>query len=105
MSSYAIIQTGGKQVKCSPDDVLKVERLVGTPKKPITFKEVLLASDGKRVEVGAPFVKSAQVVCEYLGESKDKKKIAFTFRRRKDSKRKRGHRQILTNLKVKEIKF
>lgn len=102
---YAIIQTGGKQYKCAPNDVLDVERLETKPGKPITFKEVLLASDGKRVEIGAPLVKGAEVVCEVLGEKKDKKVIAYTFRRRKDSASKRGHRQIKTQLRVKEIKF
>ena len=102
---YAIIKTGGKQYRCSPEDVLTVERLVAEPGKLFTFKEVLFAADGERVEVGAPHVKGAEVICQVLGEKKAKKVIAFTYRRRKDSKRIRGHRAILTNLKVKEIRF
>ncbi len=102
---YAIIQTGGKQYRCSPEDVLSVERLEGEVGKTFTFKEVLLATDGKRVEIGAPLVKGAQVVCEILGEKKGKKVTAFSFRRRKDSMKKRGHRQIKSQVRVKEIKF
>jgi len=102
---YAVIQTGGKQYRCSVDEVLSVERLEVESGKKHSFKEVLLASDGKKTEVGAPFVKGAEVVCEVLGEEKDRKVISFKFRRRKDSKCKKGHRQIHTQLKVKEIKF
>ena len=102
---YAVIQTGGKQYRCSPDDVLSVERLEVESGKTYSFKEVLLASDGKKTEVGAPFVKGAEVICEVLGEEKGKKVISFKFRRRKDSMCRKGHRQIHTQLKVKEIKF
>jgi large subunit ribosomal protein L21 len=102
---YAIIQTGGKQVKCSPNDVLTVERLSAEPGKPHSFKDVLLVADGEKVTVGTPHVKGAEVICEVLGETKGKKVIAFMYRRRKDSKRIRGHRQLSTQLRVKEIKF
>ena len=102
---YAVIQTGGKQYRCSPEDVLSVERLEVEVGKSLKLKEVLLATDGKRVEIGAPYVKGAEVVCEVLGEQKDKKVTSFKFRRRKDSMKKRGHRQIKTKLRVKEIKF
>ncbi len=102
---YAVIQTGGKQYKCSPNDVLTVERLQTQPGKPFSFREVLLVADGARVEIGNPRVKGAEVVCEVLGEEKGKKTIAFMYRRRKDSKRMRGHRPIHTHLRVREIKF
>ena len=102
---YAVIQTGGKQYRCSPNEVFKVERLETESGKTHSFKDILLVADGERIEVGSPHVKGAVVVCEVLGDEKQKKVIAFTYRRRKDSKRIRGHRQILTNLRVKEIKF
>lgn len=102
---YAIIHTGGKQYKISPEEIIKVERLAVEPGKTFSFKEVLLASDGKRTEIGAPYIKGAEVICEVLGEEQGKKVIAFFYRRRKKSRRTRGHRQITTELKVKEIKF
>jgi large subunit ribosomal protein L21 len=102
---YAVIQSGGKQIKCTPGEVVSVERLEAEPGKDYIFKEVLLAADGERREIGSPHIKGAEVVCEVLGEKKAKKVIAFTFRRRKDSKRMKGHRQIATQMKVKEIKF
>jgi large subunit ribosomal protein L21 len=102
---YAIIQTGGKQFKCSQGDVLTVSRLDVQAGEVYSCKDVLLVSDDSRIEVGTPFIKGAEVVCEVLGEKKSKKTIAFRFRRRKDSKRIRGQRQLLTDIKVKEIKF
>lgn len=102
---YAVIQTGGKQYKVTKGDTIIVERLTIPEKdKEITIKEVLLISDGKEVKVGKPLVKDANVVCEVIGDFKDKKVISYKYRRRKDSRWKKGHRQVLTKLKVKEIK-
>ena len=70
---YAVIQTGGKQYKCSPNDIITVERLETQPGKPFSFKDVLLVADGDRVEIGSPRVKGAEVICEVLGEEKGKK--------------------------------
>lgn len=99
---YAIIQTGGKQYKVFKDDTINVERL-DAHKKEITIKEVLLISDGKEITVGRPFVKDAKVICEVLSNFKGKKVLSFKYRRRKDSYWRKGHRQIFTRLKVKEI--
>ncbi len=102
---YAVIQTGGKQYKVTKGDTIIVERLtIPENEKEVTIKEVLLISDGKEVKVGKPLVKDTNVVCEVIGDFKDKKVISYKYRRRKDSRWMKGHRQVLTKLKVKEIK-
>lgn len=102
---YAIIRTGGKQYKVEEGDILEVEKLDGEQGKEIILDEVLLLNNDKGVIVGQPLVKGAKVVCEFLEMIKAKKVIAFKYRRRKDSRTKIGHRQILTRLKVKKIEF
>ncbi len=102
---YAIIQTGGKQYKVTKGDVILVERLsVPEKDKEIIIKEVLFISDGKETKFGKPHIKDAKVVCEVEGDFKAKKVISFKYRRRKDSRWKKGHRQVHTRLKIKEIK-
>jgi len=100
---YAIIRSGGKQYKVKQGDVLELERLEGEKNKELILDEVLLVKTEQDVLVGEPLVKRARVICEFLEEVKGKKVIAFKYRRRKDSKTKKGHRQILTKLKVKKI--
>jgi len=104
MSTYAVVETGSKQYKVKEGDSLLVERLNEVKGKEITLDKVLLASDGKSVTVGRPYIKDAKVVCELVSEVKDKKKIIFKYRKRKASKRKVGHRQKLFKLLVKKIK-
>jgi len=102
---YAIIETGGKQYKVSKNDQLDVEKLGGKAGQNIKLDKVLLFSDGKKIQVGSPYVKSVSISCEVLGDVKsDKKVVSFRFRRRKASKKKIGHRQGYTRLRVKEIK-
>lgn len=101
---YAIIQAGGKQYKVFKGDAIDVERLdVPKKEKEIVIKDVLLVSDGKELKVGRPFVKDAKVICELLSNFKGKKILSFKYRRRKDSRWRRGHRQQLTRLRIKEI--
>jgi len=100
---YAIIRSGGKQYKVKQGDVLELERLEGEKNKELVLDEVLLVKTEQDALVGEPLVKRARVICEFLEEVKGKKVIAFKYRRRKDSKTKKGHRQILTKLKVKKI--
>ncbi|MFH0772236.1 MAG: 50S ribosomal protein L21 [Candidatus Omnitrophota bacterium] len=102
---YAVIQTGGKQYKVSEGDEINVERLEMPEKdKEITIKEVLLVSDGKEIKIGKPLVVDAKVICEVVCDFKADKVISFKYRRRKSSMWKKGHRQLLTRLKIKEIK-
>lgn len=100
---YAVVKTGGKQYRVSKDDILKVERLAGDAGDVITLDDVLMVGDGGDVTVGAPNVDGASVAAEILEQKRDKKIIVFKKRRRQNYRRKKGHRQHLTVLKVTEI--
>ncbi len=99
----AVIQTGGKQYRVGVGDQIEIEKLVQNPGDKVTFP-VLLIEDGALVKVGRPHLEGASVVGEILGQKKDRKLIAYTYRRRKASERKVGHRQPLTLVKITEIK-
>ena len=102
---YAIIETGNKQYRVAKGDLIEVELLGKKAGENIKLDKVLLASNGKKVEIGTPYLKNINVNCEVLGEVKsDTKVVSFRYRRRKASKKKIGHRQHLTRLKIKEIK-
>ena len=103
---FAIIATGGKQLRVEPAQVIDVERLgLDKDSKEVVFDKVLLARQGESLEVGTPYVKGARVLCEYLAEDRQSKVISFKIRRRKNYRRKIGHRQIVSRLRVKEIQF
>ena len=100
----AVIKTGGKQYSVNTGDVIEVEKLTGNPGDEIEFKEVLMVSDGKGgVHVGAPHLEKAVVKARILGENKGKKITVFKFKRRKDSRRKNGHRQTYTSVEITDI--
>ena len=99
---YAVVRTGGKQYKVTKDAVLKVESLAGEVGAKLTLGEVLLLG-GDSPKVGAPLVKGASVQCEILDHGQGEKVIAFKKKRRKNTHRKRGHRQHFTTLKVLSI--
>ncbi len=99
---YAVIKTGGKQYRVAADDVLTIEKLVGEPGDKIEFGEVLMVG-GDSVKIGAPLVSGALVKAEVVEQTRGPKVIAFKKRRRKNSRRKRGHRQDLTTIKITEI--
>lgn len=102
---YAIVADGGRQYRVEEGMEFKLDRLAQTEGEKIKLEDVLLVADGENVKIGAPKVKGASVEVEVLGEVKDKKVIAFTYRRRQNnSKRKRGHRQRHTLVKVTNIK-
>ena len=106
MSIYAIIETGSKQYRVQPKDVLEVEKLtLAEGQKEVSLDKVLLVHDGQKIQVGTPTVAGASVVCDYLGSMRGPKVISFKFRRRKNSRRKKGHRQDYDRLLVKEIKL
>ena len=100
---FAVIKTGGKQYKVVPGDLLTVEKLVGDAGKAIDFGEVLMVGEGEAVEVGAPFVAGAKVSAEIAEHTRGPKIIVFKKRRRQNSRRKNGHRQDLTVLRITEI--
>ena len=94
---FAVIKTGGKQYKVQNNDIIKVEKLAAD--KEIVFDEVLMAGD----KIGAPIVAGAKVKAEILEQIRDKKIIVFKKKRRHNYRRKQGHRQYLTVLKIKDI--
>ncbi len=99
---YAVIRTGGKQYKVSKDSILTVETLAGDVGSKLTLSDVLMVG-GDAVQLGAPLVKGASVACEILEHGQGEKVIAFKKKRRKNTHRKRGHRQHFTKLKVLSI--
>ena len=102
--SFAIIQTGGKQYRVKASEILKIEQLenLKTEDK-IEFNEVLAYGDDKSMEVGSPLVKGAKVEAELLKNGKNKTILVFKKRRRKNSRRKNGHRQLFSLIKIKKI--
>ncbi len=96
---YAVITTGGKQYRVSEGDKLRVEKLAGDVGATVEFGEVLMLG-GDKVAIGKPFVAGAKVVAEIVAQDRAKKIIVFKFRRRKNYRRKNGHRQPYTELKV-----
>lgn len=99
---FAVIKTGGKQYRVSADDKLKVDKIQGEPGEIVTFKEVLVVG-GETPVLGAPTVPGATVAAEVLEQRRGAKIIAFKKRRRKNSRRKRGHRQEFTLIRITEI--
>ncbi|MCK0068288.1 MULTISPECIES: 50S ribosomal protein L21 [Kordiimonas] len=100
---FAIVKTGGKQYRVTEGDVVKVEKLDGEVGKSITLDEVLMVGDDKGVKVGEPLVKGANVTAEVLEQKKDKKVTVFKKKRRHNYRRKVGHRQEVTVLRVTKI--
>jgi len=97
---YAVIVTGGKQYRVKEGDVLAVEKLEGEPGQRVEFDRVLLIEDGETILVGTPALEGAVVRAEILETAKDDKIIVFKKKRRKQYRRTRGHRQILTRIQV-----
>ncbi len=100
---YAVIKTGGKQYKVSEGDLLKVEKIDGEKGSQVSFNEVLMVSKDGNIKVGRPFVEGAVVLGEIVDNVKGPKITIFKMKRRKGFRKKTGHRQTLTSLKIKEI--
>lgn len=101
---FAIIRTGGKQYKVSQDTYLQVEKLEANVGDSIHISEVLMVSDGTTTTVGAPIINGAVVTAEILEQGRAEKVIIFKKRRRQNYRRKNGHRQHLTTIKITSIK-
>ena len=97
---FAVIKTGGKQYSVAAEDTITVMTLAGEPGDKVTFDTVLMLVDGEATTVGAPLVAGATVSAEIVEQARGPKVIAFKKRRRKNSKRKRGHRQALTIVRI-----
>ncbi len=101
---YAVIEASGRQYRIEKNTEFIVSRMEGKPSGLVKFKNVLFAKEGNTFHIGKPHIKDAYVTCEILSHMRGKKVIAFKYKRRKSQKWKRGHRQDLTRLRVKEIK-
>ena len=102
--SYAVIQTGGKQYKVKAGEILKIERLEESkPSSKIEFKEILAYGDDKSIEVGSPVIDGAKVEADLVKNGKNKTVLIFKKRRRKNSRRKNGHRQKFSLIKISKI--
>ena len=101
---YAVIKTGGKQYKVQKDDVIRVEKLEVEAGKNVTLEEVLMLNDGKKSTIGSSLVDGAKVTAEVLEQTRADKVIIFKKKRRQNYRRKKGHRQHLTVLRIKDIK-
>ena len=100
---YAIVSINGVQTKVTPEAVLDVPRLAGEPGSRLTFDQVLVLADGDRIAVGQPTVKGAKVTAEVVEHLRGEKVRVFKFKRRREYRRRRGHRDALTRIKVSAI--
>ncbi len=100
---YAVIRTGGKQYKVAPEDVLKIEKIEGAAGDAVTFPDVLMVAGDGEPAVGAPLVSGAAVSAEVVEQGRGPKIIIFKKKRRQNYRRKNGHRQSLTTVRILEI--
>ena len=102
--SYAVIQTGGKQYKVKTGEIIKIEKLPDSkPDTKIEFKEILAYGDNKMIEIGTPTVKGAKVEANLIKNSKNRTVLIFKKRRRQNSRRKNGHRQEYSMIRINKI--
>jgi large subunit ribosomal protein L21 len=97
---YAVIKTGGKQYRVAEGDTLRVEKLAGKPGDAVTFDQVLLVGGTDQAKVGRPLVSGAKVKAEIVAQERGEKLIVFKLKRRKNYRRKLGHRQPYTQVKI-----
>lgn len=97
---YAIVNINGVQTRVAPDEVLRVQRLSGEPGEKLTFDQVLLVADGDTISVGQPYVKGASLTAEVVEHLRGEKIRVFKFKRRREYRKRRGHRDELTTIRV-----
>ena len=102
---YAVFKTGGKQYRVKPGDTLDVELLPNEVDSVAEFGEVLALSDGGEVMIGAPLVEGAKVTAQVLSHYKDRKLMVFKYKAKNRYRRKRGHRQTYTRLRIRDIEL
>lgn len=101
---YAIIESCGKQYKVAEGDVVFFEKLEAEEGKKVSFNNVVLVSDGKKIEVGAPYVKGVKVEGKVVAHGKDKKILVYKYKAKKNYRRTQGHRQPYTKVEITSIK-
>jgi large subunit ribosomal protein L21 len=102
---YAIIRSGGKQFRAEPGKTIRIPTLQAEVGDAVTFEDILLAGNGDEIKVGLPGLSGASVTGEVVGHGKDKKVIIFKWKRRKNYRRKQGHRQKFTEVRIGEIRL
>ena len=100
---YAIIEVGGKQYKVEKGDIIDIERQDKEERKELILNKVLLTADQDNIQIGRPYIKGAKVKSYVVKNLKGRKVISYKYRRRKSSHTKRGHRQLLTRIRIEEI--
>ncbi|RJR33255.1 MAG: 50S ribosomal protein L21 [Desulfobacteraceae bacterium] len=100
---HAVFQSGGKQYRVAPGDSVLVEKVAGNAGDSVTFDRVILTSDGEQVNIGKPYLDNARVEGRITRQGKARKVIAFKFKRRKGFRKKIGHRQQFTQVKIENI--
>ena len=101
---YAIVKINGIQTRVTPDEVVNVPRLSGEPGDKLTFDQVLLLADGDKISFGQPFLKGATLTAEVVEHIRGPKLKIFKFKRRREYRRRRGHRDEITRIRVSAIK-
>jgi large subunit ribosomal protein L21 len=97
---YAVINTGGKQYKVQQGETLRIEKIVGDVGSKVTFDKVLMVADGETIRVGQPVIEQAAVQASIVEQDKAKKILVFKYKRRKRYRRKQGHRQPYTAIRI-----
>lgn len=100
---FAILETGGKQHKVQPGIVLRVEKLEAAAGEQVTLDRILAVGDDASTVIGTPYIEGARIVAQVLQQGKAKKIIVFKYKAKKNYRRKNGHRQLFTEIKIKEI--
>ncbi len=100
---YAVIATGGKQYKVTEGDVLRIEKIAGEVGDAVTLDKVLMVTNGEQVDVGRPVIEDAAVNARIVEQGKAKKILVFKYKRRKGYRRKQGHRQPFTAIRIDNI--
>jgi large subunit ribosomal protein L21 len=100
---YAVVSTGGKQYKVQEGDILRIEKISGDVGTPVTFDQVLMFSDGENITIGQPLIDHITINAHIIEQGKAKKILVFKYKRRKRYRRKQGHRQQFTAVKIDTI--
>ena len=100
---YAIVATGGTQYKVREGEILRIEKIPGEVGSPVSFDKVLMVADGENVSIGRPALEGAAVTAQIVEQGKANKLIVFKYKRRKRYRRKQGHRQAFTAVKIDAI--